>query len=266
MRLAPLLTVASLVSGVTGVTGCAATDDPVDDAGDDLADDGKGDRGTAPAFYEVDPGHSTLTFRRYITAAINHLAADDSEIARLTAASIRAGRVRIDELSDLTCWDFERIRAELPELELTPADFADLRDRGSPVLAAIVESIDGYMWSDRIYVSRGLPVARLAATLVHEVNHVLNQSEVGYWDDFPTSAFVHEYRSFYAQAMFDPDEYDGVDLVDHVIELYGLDRDAIDPAVLAAPLTPRLLPDAAGWRTRDVASDAPDDESACPGR
>jgi hypothetical protein len=148
--------------------------------------------------------------------------------------------VQIDELADLTCWDARR-----------------LADEG-----ATVDEVDGYMWSNRVYVARGMPVARLAATLVHEVNHVINRSEVGYWDDFPTSAFVHEYRAFHTEAMFDPDEYEGIELVDHVIELYELDRDAIDPRVLAAPLTPRLLPDATSWRLRDVEADEPD--VGCP--
>jgi hypothetical protein len=121
------------------------------------------------------------------------------------------------------------------------------------------------MWSNRIYVSRGQPARQLASTLVHEMNHVINRSEVGYWDDFPTSAFVHEYRAFHAERTFDPAPLEGVDLTDHVISLYDLDRSAIDPSVLAAPLTPRLLPDADAWRARRVSADPPDDDATCPG-
>lgn len=216
-----------------------APEDEPDDFGD-VGDDGKGDRGDRPAFVEVDPAHSSAAFRTYIRKALTLLENDDSQIARLTAQSIRAGRVKLDELADLTCWDLERLHAE----------------------DATVSEVDGYMWSNRIYVARGMPTARLAATLVHEVNHVINRSEVGYWDDFPTSAFVHEYRAFHAEAMFDPEPYEGIDLVDHVIELYELERDAIDPDVLAAPLTPRMLPDATSWRMRRVADDPPD--AACP--
>ena len=98
---------------------------------------------------------------------------------------------------------------------------------------------------------------RLAATLVHEVNHVINRSEVGYYDDLPTSAFIHEYRAFYAEALFDPEEYEGIDLVDYVIENYELDRIEDPRQILANPLTPRLLPDAAAWRARNVASNPP---------
>lgn len=239
--------------------GACASSDPLED---ELTDDGKAD---GPAgFAEVDPSHSTRTFRRYIEAAIRHLEADGGELAALTARSIRDRRVRLDELVDLTCWDFERVRADLPDAGLVPADYHRLRLRGSPVAAAITEALDGYMWSDRIYVARGLTVKRLAATLVHEVNHVVNRSEVGYYDDLPTSGFVHEYRAFHAEAIFDPEEYAGVDLVDYVVENYELARAEIDPAILAEPLTPILLPDDTAWAERRVEDDEPDDDTRCP--
>lgn len=247
------------------VIAAAACVEAPGEAADVIGGDGKDDRGGSAGFVEVDPSHSSATFRNYIEYAIRMLERDDSEIARLTARSIRTGRVKIDELVDLTCWDFERVRAEVPALGLTPADYARLQSANSTVARALTAELDGYMWSNRIYVSRGQPTRRLAATLVHEVNHVINRSEVGYWDDLPSSAFLHEYRAFHAEAMFDPEAYDGVDLVDHVIELYELDRDAMSADVLDAPLTPRLLPDDAAWRARRVAADPPDDESTCPG-
>jgi hypothetical protein len=243
---------------------CSACVAGADDEPDDVGGDGKDDRGDRPAFLEVDPSHSSAAFRAYVGRAIEALEADDSEIAQLTARSIRAGRVRIDELVDLTCWDFERARQEITGVTLTSADYARLRP-GSTVADAINDELDGYMWSNRIYVSRGQPTRQLASTLVHELNHVVNRSEVGYWDDFPTSAFVHEYRAFHAERMFDPEPLDGIDLTDHVLELYDLDRDAIDPDVLDTPLTPLLLPDADAWRARHVSADPVDDEATCPG-
>ena len=122
------------------------------------------------------------------------------------------------------------------------------------------------MWSNRIYVSRGQTARGLAATLVHEVNHVINRSEVGYYDDLPTSAFVHEYRAFHAETMFDPGPWKGVDLVERVITSYELDRAKIPASVLAHPVTPRLLPDATSWRLRAAQDDVPDDDAACPGQ
>lgn len=230
---------------------CAAPAAGGDDTSDETPDD-KGDRGTATGgrFTEVDPTHSSKAFRSYIGKALDVLAADDRELAQLTLRSISAGYVKLDELADLTCADFERVRADLPGAGLTPDD------RGTLSAKRTIEAeLDGYMWSNRIYVARGQTPKRLAATLIHEVNHVLNRSEVGYYDDLPTSAFVHEYRSFYLEAQFDPAEYAGVDLVDYVITNYELDRSKIHASVLAHPLTPQLLPTTAAWRARDVTAD-----------
>jgi len=238
------------------LAGCAVS--PTD-AGDDTG--GKDDRGGSGGFYEVDPTHSTAAFRHYVEHALTELADHDSELARLTLVSIRAGKVRIDELADLTCADFERVRADLPDAGLSPEDYGDLHRAGSDALVAIQDALDGYMWSNRIYVSRGQDARHLASTLIHEVNHVINRSEVGYYDDLPTSAFIHEYRAFQRETEFDPEAWDGVDLVDYVITEYELDRSKIHPEVLANPLTPRLLPDADAWRARRVEDDV---EDSCP--
>lgn len=232
----------------------ACTTTPGEELESDVVD-GKGDRAGGSRFDEVDPSHSTATFRRYIGAALDKLAAHDSELARLTLVSIEAGHVEIDELRDLTCADFERVRLDLPDAGLEPADRERLHERGSEVASTIESALDGYMWSNRIYVSRGQSAVRLAATLIHEVNHVINRSEVGYYDDLPTSAFVHEYRAFHAESVFDPAAYAGVDLVDHVLTTYELDRTQVAPATLDQPLTPALLPDARAWRERRVHAD-----------
>ncbi len=238
--------------------GC--TDPMIDDDG---IDDGKSD--TAGGFSEVDSEHSNITFRRYIEAALRLLErSTDSELAQLTAESVRERRVQVDELVDLTCWDFERARKDLPDAGLVPADYFTLQSPGSDAAKILTENLDGYMWSNRIYVSRGQTVKRLAATIVHEVNHVINRSEVGYYDNLPTSGFIHEYRSFAMEALFDPAEYEGIDLVDFVIENYELERDEIDPAVLAEPLSPTLLPDKAAWDARQAHKDEPDDDTMCP--
>lgn len=244
-------------------TACSAMPDAEDE--DDFVTDGggKADDPNERRFVEIDPSHSTVTFRRSINRALNKLAAHDSELAQLTLRSIEDGLVLIDDLRDLTCADFERVRADLPEANLSPEDRATLHVRGSDATAAIEAALDGYMWSNRIYVARGMTTQRLAATLVHEVNHVLNRSEVGYYDDLPTSAFLHEYRSFYAESLFDPEEYEGVDIVDYVIVNYELDRSRIPAAILANPLSPRLLPDAEGWTARKPLDDVEDVPEAC---
>lgn len=254
-----------LLGLLTLAAACAPSTDALDPDLDADGVGGKEDRSGAPAFQEVDPDHSNAAFRRYIGGALELLRTDDSRIAKLTYASIRDGRVRIDELSDMTCWDFERARKEIAPDELKSSDWVHLQEPGNAATKVLSDDIDGYMWSNRVYVARGLRAKRLAATLVHETNHVINRSEVGYFDDLPTSAFLHEYRSFYAERLFDPETYKGVNLVDHVIELYELDGAKIPDSVRAKPLTPRLYPDAEAWSLRRVEDDQPDRDEDCPG-
>ena len=233
-------------------------------AGDDAAGDGKDDRGTSTRFVEIDPTHTNVTFRAYIHDALDKLGGDRSDLAQLTLSSIGEGYVRIDELADLTCADYLRVLHDLPDLGFTVADYSRLKQRGSPVTAAIANELDGYMWSNRIYVSRGQEAKRLAATLIHEVNHVINRSEVGYYDDLPTSAFIHEYRAFHVEREFDPEYYEGMDLVQYVIHEYELDSDKITASVLESPLTPTLLPTAAAWRERRVEDDVEESADCAP--
>lgn len=247
----------ALLATCLALGACAAS------TGDD-ADDGAGGKadGSARRFTEVDPAHSSSSFRRYVRDALDQLAANDSQLARLTLASIENGNVQIDELSDLTCPDFMRVLRDSPDLRYTVADWPKLHDANSALLEALTNDIDGYMWSNRIYISRGQRAKHLAATFVHEVNHVINHSDLTYYDDLPTSGFREEYRAFDAERRFDPEMFEGADLVDYVITEYEFDRAKIDPAVLAAPITPRLLPSAAAWRDRDVGSDVED--VVCP--
>lgn len=234
---------------LAGFVACAAPADEADDVTGGKADS------VSARFTEVNPAHTNATFRTYIDRALDALETHDTELAHLTYTSIKAGRVKIDELADLTCADFIHVIGDLPALQLVPSDYPKLRLRGSAVTKAIANEIDGYMWSNHVYVARSIEPVHLAATLIHEVNHVINRSEVGYYDDLPTSAFLHEYRAFWVESQFEPAEYEGVDLVDFVIENYELDRSKIPAAILAKPLTPIFLPDAAAWRTRNVSAD-----------
>lgn len=246
----------ALLATALALSACAA---PSDETADEGAG-GKADGGRV--FTEVDRAHSSSSFRRYVRNALDELAANRSQLSQLTLSSIEQGHVQIDELADLTCPDFMRVLEDTPSLPYTVADWPRLHDANSEVLEALTNELDGYMWSNRIYVGRGQRAKHLASTFVHEINHVINRSDVAYYENLPTSGFVEEYRAFDAERRFDPTMFDGVDLVDYVITEYEFDRAKIDPAVLADPLTPRLLPSAAAWRDRDVASDAED--RVCP--
>lgn len=243
----------------TGTAACAS-ETPVDEEMDTV--DGKADGATT--FKEVNSTHSSATFRRYIERALVYLERSTDPIGPLTAKSIRAGRVKVDELADLTCWDFDRVRKDLPAEGLDSSDYFKLQVAGNAPLISISNAIEGYMWSNRVYVARNLPVARLAAVLAHEVNHVINRSEVGYYDNLPTSAFVHEYRAFHVEALIDPATFADVNLTDYVVDTYELKRSAIAPELLRQPLTERLLPDTAAWNERRVSADPKDIEADCP--
>ena len=243
-------------------TAACASDVPVNE--ETLADDSDGKADATATFKEVNSTHSSATFRRYIERALVYLERSPNPIGPLTAKSIRTGHVKVDELADLTCWDFERVRNDLPSEELLPSDYPKLQRNGNAPLIAISNAIEGYMWSNRVYVARNLPVARLAAVLAHEVNHVINRSEVGYYDNLPTSAFVHEYRAFHVESLIDPVNFAGVNLTDYVVDTYELERSAIAPELLRQPLTERLLPDTAAWTARRVTADPKDIEADCP--
>jgi hypothetical protein len=263
MRLAMTTSWLLVIASVAGCAMPSADDEEENDGGGGKAD------GTS-RFVEVDPSHSTKSFREYIGKALDQLEeaghdmpGDGGRLAKATAAAIEAGLVHVDELRDLTCSDFEHVRSDLPDAHLQPEDRATIHAHGSKAAKAIEGELDGYQWGNRIYLSRQMTITRLAATLIHETNHVLNRSEIGYYDDLPSSAFVHEYRAFYAESLYDKDEWDGTDIVDYVVTEYDLDRDKLHPELLAHPLTPILIPTKADWDARDVESDVEEVPDVC---
>jgi hypothetical protein len=75
---------------------------------------------------------------------------------------------------------------------------------------ALAGDLDGYMWGNRLYFAFAdeLTDELLAATLVHEVNHILNRSECSYYLDIEqhvvddTAAYVEEYRAFFSECLY----------------------------------------------------------------
>jgi len=71
----------------------------------------------------------------------------------------------------------------------------------------------GYMWGNRLYFTlhSSTDPVELAATLVHEINHVSNRSECHYYRNIdthevePDLAFVEEYRAFLSECYFTHD-------------------------------------------------------------
>ena len=155
-----------------------------------------------PKFCEVNLAHGSPAFRAYVGNALEVLRTSQTEIGRATFRYITAGKVKVDEMTDLTRPDFERARRTLAAWGkvVKKTDFGKLHDGRSHVARTVKEHLRGYMWDDRIYVEAGLSPQVLAATLVHEVNHVVNRSEENYRGD--TRALLEEYRAFYAEKLF----------------------------------------------------------------
>ncbi len=159
----------------------------------------------AADFVEVNSDHTSEAFQAYVERGLHALANSTSPLGRETFESIEHGRVRIDELADLTYNDFRRVlrdyRLAENALPLTSADYEGLTRTNSRAARILSEALEGYQWEDRIYVAAGQSPRKLAATLVHEVNHVLNKSHVHYYDSHG-AALLEEYRAFWVEAVF----------------------------------------------------------------
>lgn len=93
-----------------------------------------------------------------------------------------------------------------------PMPAADDRTwQGDAALARKLEAdLAGYQWGNRIYftLSSETDVDELAATLVHEVDHVANRSECNYYRVIdahvvePDPAYVEEFRAFLSECYF----------------------------------------------------------------
>lgn len=160
------------------------------------------ERGMEHMFLEVNPARTSSAFRRRVGAALEVLKDSGTKIGALTYEAIVTGQVLVDEIDDLSRGDYQHIRREYLKDGVTlPKDgHKQLGDHRSRVWRAITTTIDGYMWDNRVYIAPRLGAKELAATLVHEVNHVLNQSERHYRT--PQAIFIEEYRAFYAEALF----------------------------------------------------------------
>lgn len=185
-------------------------------------------------FSEVKPATTSPAFRRYIEAGLKLLAASDSPEAKRTLKAINGGRVKIDLFSDLTAADFRHMKKDLPDEKLVRQNREAYR--------AISRNLNGYMWDDRVYVHRELSPKKLAATLVHEVTHVLTKAEENYRG--PKAALRQEYAAFYAEKRFLGFEMTParcLALKRYIIDLYALK--GVTPAdVPDLPVAPAAAP------------------------
>jgi hypothetical protein len=259
-----------------------------------------------------DSGGSDRALRRALDRALEVMRARAAQrgapaapLAAATRERIVRGDVRVRSLGQPTRDDYLRIRRDCRADYPDECDFPESHTAflaGSAEAEFVLERYDGWMWGERIYVSvRSLQrtsAAELAATLVHETNHVLNRSEENYYrpapaeeqactiDDVgarlevdPAQALREEYRAFYAEYLFS-DAFAGEinalagvagsgratertirsELAAYVRELYGI---ASEVRLAVDVGEDRLVPDARRWATTRVAAARPEAIYAC---
>lgn len=157
----------------------------------------KADRGSADDSFE-------LAFDVLRDLAENGETELQRALAGETLARIEAGDVWIGPLSEARGLDLWHMCQDAMPGECGDVPAADSEWQDAELIQVVGAELDGYMWGDRLYftVSESTDPRELAATLVHEVNHVLNRSECSYYSDIEAHtldhelAYVEEYRAF----------------------------------------------------------------------
>lgn len=241
------------------------------------------------AYHDVNPdaplaGQSRTELLRALT--VLDAAAEQSDtprsrdLARLTLQRIAAGDVLLGSIEGsrgIDRWHMCKDYALTPCAGSRPDD--DGWTGGDGVTAQLAADLDGYQWGNRLYftLEGDVDSEEVAATLVHEVNHVLNRSECSYYEDIEAHrvdqnlAFVEEYRAFFTECLFSHDAAASVDgcnaqTLDH-LEAYELEPDLAallpegetDPVVMGA-----LIAEGAAYgKTMPTADAWPDSFAAC---
>lgn len=200
----------------------------------------------AQDFLQVKPQNEHPEFMARMKKALVYLKVGEHPIAAKTYNYIISGKVKVDLISDLTYQDYLRVlkdfEREGTETYLKAKHYQEL-STNEKVRAEFESKIDGYMWEDRIYVSANLKPYELAQTLVHEVNHVINESHIAYYES-DYQAFMGEYRAFYVEKLFTGEKpqtkKEHLELKQYVAILYGFSLRIIDK--LPNLPTGKLLP------------------------
>ena len=135
------------------------------------------------------------------------------DLAAETLARVEAGDVQLGSIAGARgidrwhmCKDYALEACEGP-----PPAPDDRTWRGdAEVERTLDRDLAGYMWGNRLYFTLhgSTDPNELAATLVHEINHVANRSECHYYRKIethevkPDLAFVEEYRAFLSECYF----------------------------------------------------------------
>ena len=258
---------AGAVFGMCAVLLACSSDDPGPEPFDDQ-------NCTNLRFDQVNEANTSVALETEVRAALLLLCqtTTDANLAYESYKTIATGRVLIDTVDDFTELDYQ---TALVFWEIDPA--TTTREEA---MAIIQQDILGYMWGNRIYIVLGSSTSTLAATLIHETNHVLNRSDENYYlpigqqldpaqemdilnlltvDD--GAGFREEYRAFYLEEVFAGAPLDigsqqsMRDLKVEIRDLYGFQVDVDDFPDYPDGL---LVPDDEGWADRPVSLCGPD--------
>lgn len=276
------LTTTVLLAGV--LTLATACDSGATESADDIPDEpvrtgGKADNFTAAGeeygYWDVnadvpmDDVSSGLILDAMLE--IDEVASDDSAplraaLARETFNRIDQGDVLLGSVAGARGVDLWHMCKDLkhsacPGDELPSDDWEGTQD----LLDAVAFDLAGYQWGNRLYFTLSdVTLDDVVATLVHEVNHVLNVSHCSYYTDLSEHtldndlAFMEEWRAFFVECVWlqgneasadGCDEWARVALVDRD---YGLNvPDELDTLTLAMELlsgdTGLLVPSPDVW-------------------
>ena len=137
-------------------------------------------------------------------------------LAAETLARVESGDVLLGSIAGargIDRWHMCKDYA-LAACEGAPPAADDRTWRGDDEVARTLDrDLAGYMWGNRLYftLKSSTDPNELAATLVHEINHVTNRSECHYYENIdthelePDLAFVEEYRAFLSECYFTRD-------------------------------------------------------------
>ncbi|HVO29960.1 MAG TPA: hypothetical protein VMV18_04460 [bacterium] len=134
----------------------------------------------------------------FLGDVLSVLEKNDTRIAKNTVAALKAGVVRLNTLDRLTIEDCGQLLRENPRLW---DGIAAPDDCGKRVPREVLARVSGFQNGNRIYVNPLRAPDEMASTVVHELNHFVNDSNAHY----ATAADIarEEYRAFWVVQQFE---------------------------------------------------------------
>lgn len=152
-----------------------------------------------------------------------------SPIAANTIRALQSGAVHLDTLDRMTVEDCVQLLVENPKpwAGIASAEQCGSNPGLARVPAPVLQRVSGFQNENRIYVNPARSPKDMAATVVHEMNHVVNHSGEHYGTQ--AEIFAEEYRAYFvAQQFEDAGRPAGGAWLGWmkrwIVEQYGLDR------------------------------------------